>query len=81
MKVEVDQDLCIGCGVCELMCSQCFQIENGKAQVVRDECGEVSECDIQDVIDSCPTEAIRIVEDNVLKEKGNNNVKDKLLQS
>ena len=62
MKVKVDQDLCIGCGTCELMCSQCFQLENGKAQVVRDNCDGV-ECDMQDVIDSCPVEAISIVKD------------------
>ena len=64
MKVEVDQDLCIGCGTCELMCSQCFQLEDGKAQVMRDDCKEV-DCEIQEVIDSCPVEAIKIVkEDN-----------------
>jgi len=60
MKVKVDEDLCIGCGTCELMCSQCFQLEDGKAKVVRDECGDDVECDIQDVVDSCPTEAISI---------------------
>ena len=63
MKVKVDQDLCIGCGTCELMCSQCFQLEDGKAQVVRDECSGDIECDMQDVIDSCPTEAISIIEE------------------
>ncbi len=69
MKVKVDQDLCIGCGTCELMCSQCFQLENGKAQVIRDNCDGV-DCDIQDVIDSCPVEAISIVsEDQVNSEE------------
>ena len=63
MKVKVDQDLCIGCGTCELMCSQCFKLEGGKAKVVRDEYGDDVECDIQDVVDSCPTEAISIVEE------------------
>ncbi len=60
MKVQVDQDLCIGCGTCELMCSQCFQLEDGKAQVMSDNCENV-DCDIQEVIDSCPVEAISIV--------------------
>lgn len=60
MKVKVDQDLCIGCGTCELMCSQCFQLEDGKAQVMSDNCDNV-DCDIQEVIDSCPVEAISIV--------------------
>jgi ferredoxin len=63
MKVQVDEDLCIGCGTCELMCSQCFQLTDGKAKVIRDECSEDIECDMQDVIDSCPTEAISIVEE------------------
>jgi ferredoxin len=61
MKVKVDEDLCIGCGTCELMCSQCFQLEDGKAKVSREDCNQDDlECDIQDVIDSCPTEAIII---------------------
>ena len=68
MKVQVDQDLCIGCGTCELMCSQCFQLEGGKAQVIRDNCDNV-ECDMQDVIDSCPVEAISIVEEEKAEEK------------
>ncbi len=59
MKVKVDQEKCIGCGTCELMCSQCFQLENGKAQVVADDCSG-ADCDIQDVIDSCPVEAISL---------------------
>jgi ferredoxin len=45
------------------MCSQCFKLEGGKAKVVRDECSDDIECDIKDVIDSCPTEAISIVEE------------------
>ena len=60
MKVQVDEDLCIGCGTCELMCSQCFQLEDGKAKVMRDDCSGV-DCDMQDVIDSCPVEAISVV--------------------
>ncbi len=60
MKVKVDQDLCIGCGTCELMCNQCFQLKDGKAQVMSDNCENV-DCDIQEVIDSCPVEAISIV--------------------
>ena len=63
MKVQVDQDLCIGCGTCELMCGQCFRIEDGKAEVIRDNCDGV-ECDMQDVIDSCPTEAISFVSED-----------------
>ncbi len=60
-KVEVDQDLCIGCGNCEMMCSQCFQLEDGKAQVVRDDCEGV-ECNLEDVAESCPTDAIKITQ-------------------
>ena len=59
MKVEVEQDVCIGCGTCEMMCGQCFQIEDSKAQVINDDCENV-ECNMQDVVDGCPVEAIKI---------------------
>lgn len=56
-KVTVNEDLCIGCGTCESLCSTVFKIENGKSHVISNECGE---CDCQEVADSCPVSAISV---------------------
>jgi ferredoxin len=56
--VIVDQDTCIGCGTCEEICSEVFQLneEIGKSEVIKPEGGP--EDLIQDAIESCPVEAI-----------------------
>jgi ferredoxin len=36
MKVWIDQDLCIGNGICEELCADLFIVRNGKAYVVAD---------------------------------------------
>ncbi|HBI16834.1 MAG: hypothetical protein UR60_C0025G0007 [Candidatus Moranbacteria bacterium GW2011_GWF2_34_56] len=56
-KVKINEDLCIGCGTCEAICSTVFKMdaEKGKSVVIADECGD---CDCQEAIDSCPVNAI-----------------------
>jgi ferredoxin len=59
-KPKINQDLCIGCGTCEQLCSEVFKLnEEGKSQVIADECGN---CNCQEVIDSCPVNAISLEE-------------------
>ena len=57
-KVHVDQDECIGCGTCEGICPEVFQLneETGKSEVIKPEGGP--EDLIEEAIDSCPMEAI-----------------------
>ncbi|UCG21081.1 MAG: ferredoxin [Deltaproteobacteria bacterium] len=57
-RVVVDQDTCIGCGTCEGICPEVFQLneEEGKSEVTKPEGGP--EDLIQEAIDSCPMEAI-----------------------
>lgn len=58
MKVIVDVDACIGCGVCENLCPDAFVInEEGKA-VATPGAGEAA-C-TRDAADSCPVQAITI---------------------
>ncbi len=63
MKVRIIEEKCIGCGQCEAICSDVFQIgDDGLAHVI----GEVTEQleeDVRDAVSSCPTEAIEIVEE------------------
>ncbi|MCK9379060.1 MAG: ferredoxin [Candidatus Moranbacteria bacterium] len=54
-KPVVNEDLCIGCGTCEALCPNVFKIEEGKSHVVVEECDD---CNCQEVIESCPVNAI-----------------------
>ena len=57
----VDQELCIGCGVCAELCPEVFAITEEKSQVIGpDKCGT---CDCEDAAASCPVAAIELVED------------------
>ena len=56
MKAIIDQDACIGCGVCESIDSSIFQMQDdGKAQVISDNGDEAK---IKDAIEQCPVQCI-----------------------
>ncbi len=55
----VNQELCIGCGSCETICSAVFKVIDEKSNVIApDKC---SECDCQSAADLCPVGAISFV--------------------
>lgn len=62
MKVKVDPDLCIGCGLCESTCPEVFRMEEDKAvayvEIVPP--GQKDSCLI--AVDECPVTAIIVVE-------------------
>lgn len=56
-KPVVNQDICIGCGLCASTCPDCFEIkEDGKSHVIGEECS----CDLQEVVLDCPVQAITL---------------------
>ena len=59
MKVVVNQN-CIGCGACESICPEVFQInDEGLSTVIAEEEDfKNHEDEIRDAIDSCPVGAI-----------------------
>ncbi len=64
MKVAVDHDLCIGDGICESICPQVFVLaEDGLSYVVVETVDESLRDDVQEAMDSCPTECILMYED------------------
>ncbi len=62
MKIEVDKDKCLGCGLCVSSCPQCFKMEGGTSSVVKD-VKECKKCDLKQVADDCPAGAIKITEE------------------
>lgn len=60
MKVYVDQDLCISCGLCIDICPAVFDWnDDGKADVIVDEVPAEAEDDAREAMESCPSEAIK----------------------
>ncbi len=56
----VDQDACVGCGTCESICPECFEIrEDGKSWVICNSCEEAG-CNCEEAAESCPVNAITI---------------------
>ncbi|MDD1767099.1 MAG: 4Fe-4S binding protein [Methanomassiliicoccales archaeon] len=62
--IEIDEDLCTGCGKCVTACAEgALEIVNGKAKVVSDKfCDGLGAC-----IGDCPEGALKIVERDVEK--------------
>ena len=61
MKAYVDRDLCNGCGVCEAICPEVFEIDSeDKAAVLVDEIPADLETSAKDAEEQCSPDAIRI---------------------
>lgn len=60
MKIEVNRDECIGCMTCVNLCPDCFEMKDGKSSVK--EC-DTTKCDLEEICESCPVEAITIEEE------------------
>ncbi|MCI8547371.1 MAG: ferredoxin [Bacilli bacterium] len=63
MKVKVNEEACIGCGACEAICPEVFELnDEGISTCKKDKLKENIEDEvkekIQDAMDTCPTGAI-----------------------
>ena len=60
LKVYVDQDLCISCGLCISICDDVFSWnDDDKAQAIDEEIPEELADEVEEAVESCPTEAIK----------------------
>jgi len=58
MKVQLDQELCIGCGVCSQVCPEVFDLDEeiGKAKVIKP---SGADCAVE-AAESCPVSCITV---------------------
>lgn len=54
-KITVDKEKCIGCGACEAICPEGFELIDGKAKVKNPKAKGIKEA-----VDSCPVQAVSI---------------------
>ena len=62
MRVIVDEETCIGCGLCAETCPDVFEMNDDKAKVKVDEVPEDATESCKEAVESCPVEAIQIEE-------------------
>ena len=61
MKAKVDQETCIGCGVCPSVCPEVFEMkDDGKSHVIADPVPDGVEDSAKEAEESCPVEAIEV---------------------
>lgn len=58
IPIKVDQETCIGCGLCASLCPQVFEMKGDKASVINPK-GEKEGC-AKEAAESCPVTAIKI---------------------
>ena len=62
MKVNVNKDMCIGCGACAAVCPEVFEINDDGYAVVKAEATPEVAQNVQDAKDGCPAGAIEEAE-------------------
>lgn len=60
MRVTVDEDACIECGLCAEECGEIFEMDDDKARVKVDEVPEDAVEACKEAAENCPVEAIQI---------------------
>jgi ferredoxin len=63
MKVVVDRDACISCGLCVSVCPEVFEFDDEDiSTVIQDPVAPENEDCAREAADGCPTDAIHVEE-------------------
>ncbi len=61
MKATVDRDTCVGCGLCESVCPNVFEMDSDSiAEVITDVISPENEACAIEAQDECPVSAITV---------------------
>ena len=58
MKVRIDQDVCIGCGLCPELCPEAYEMEGDRAVVILESIPPELEDSARQAVEQCPVDAI-----------------------
>ena len=64
MRIEVDLDLCQGHGMCEMEAPEVFRAHSDHVEIIDKEPDEGLRPEVEAAVMYCPTQALRIVDDN-----------------
>ncbi len=60
MKVSIDADACVGCGLCEGDAPDVFEMDGDKAVCKMSDVSPNLEKAVRDAVSNCPQEAIKL---------------------
>ena len=63
-KTQVDENLCIGCGMCVSLCKKVYELDtvSGKAYIKNKEVfSEVTKEELEETVEECPVGAISFI--------------------